>query len=200
MTCTSVKAQQTLGQQLFGGRIPCRERGSCPQILPAAGSAASTVAMLAASIPREASNMDSINAARTGLEQAIGLPAVLDAAYHAFDQMLGAIKDQQDPSGGAFAAFVMSGAAAANGRDALAAAPSLPRAASGDLAETTAGSFHGLTPEDAAAVLAGLSQLLASRLNGACEPSADAADRIACAQAARHAASICSLLGGLPDP
>ena len=144
--------------------------------------------------------MDPINAARTRLEQAVGLPAVLDAAYDAFDQLLGAIEHQQDPSGGAFAAFVMSGAAAANGRDALAAAPSLPRAASGDLAETMAGASHGLTTEDAAAVLAGLSQLLASRLNGTSESSADAGDRIACAQAARHAASICLLLGGVPDP
>src|SRR5262249_2595952 len=156
--------------------------------------------MLAVSVPQEAFEMDPINAARRRLEQAVGLPAVLNAAYDALDQMLGAIEDQQAPSGGAVAAFVMSGAAAANGRDALAAAPALPSAASGDLAETMAGSFHGLTTDDAAAVLAGLSQLLASRLNGASESSADAGDRIACAQAARHAASICSLLGGLPDP
>jgi hypothetical protein len=156
--------------------------------------------MLAVSVHQEAFDMDPINAARTRLEQAIGLPAVLDAAYDAFDQLLGAIEDQQHPSGGAFAAFVMSGTAAANGRDALAAAPSLPRISSGDLAETMAGAAHGLTTEHAAAVLASLGQLLASRLNGASESSADAGDRTACAQAARQAASICALLGGLPDP
>jgi hypothetical protein len=156
--------------------------------------------MLTVSVPQEAFDMDPINAARTRLERAIGLPAVLDAAYHAFDHMLGAIEDQQNPGGRAFAAFVMSGTAAANGRDALTAAPSLPRAVSGDLAEIMAAASHGPTTEDAAAVLAGLSQLLASRLNGASESSADAGDRIACAQAAHHAASICSLLGGLPNP
>ena len=54
--------------------------------------------------------------------------------------------------------------------------------------------------EDAAAVLAGLSQLLSSRLTDASDLSADAGDRVACAQAARHAASICSLLGRTPEP
>ena len=85
--------------------------------------------------------MDQIESARARLEQATGLPAVLDAAYDAFEEMLSALEDQQDRGGGAFAAFVMSGAAAANGRDALAAAPSLPPAPSGDLAAATAGSI-----------------------------------------------------------
>jgi hypothetical protein len=144
--------------------------------------------------------MDPIEAARARLEQAAGLPAVLDAAYEAFEEMLRAIEDQQDPAGGAFAAFVMSGAAAANGRDALAAAPSLPPAASGDLASVIAGSPRDLTTEDAAAVLAGLSQLLASRLTDAGDLSPGAGDRIACTQAARHAVNICSLLGRIPEP
>src|SRR6202043_3720301 len=96
------------------------------------------VAIPAVPVAQEASDMDPIEAARARLEQVAGLPAVLDAAYEAFEEMLRAIEDQQDPDGGAFAAFVMSGAAAANGRDALAAAPSLPPAASGDLADAIA--------------------------------------------------------------
>jgi hypothetical protein len=144
--------------------------------------------------------MDSIDVARARLEQAAGLPPVLDAAYEAFEEMLCAIEDQQDPAGGAFAAFVMSGAAAASGRDALAAAPSLLPAASPEPADAIAVSTGDLTTEDIAAALAALSQLLASRLTGASDLSAEVGDRVACAQAARHAASICSLLGGIPQP
>ena len=98
--------------------------------------------------------MDQIESARVRLEQATGLPAVLDAAYDAFEEMLSALEEQEDRGGAAFAAFVMSATAAANGRDALAAAPSLPPAPSGDLAAAAAGSSRGLAMEDAAAVLA----------------------------------------------
>jgi hypothetical protein len=144
--------------------------------------------------------MDQIESARVRLEQATGLAAVLDAAYDAFEQMLPALEEQQDRGGGTFAAFVMSGTAAANGRNALAAAPSLPSASSGDLAAVTAGSSRGRAAEDAAMVLAGLSQLLSTRLTAASDLSADAGDKLACAQAARHAASICSFLGRTPEP
>ena len=48
--------------------------------------------------------MDPIGSARTRLDRAARLPAVLDAAYEAFENMLPAIfEDQQDPDGGAFA-------------------------------------------------------------------------------------------------
>jgi hypothetical protein len=145
-------------------------------------------------------DMDRIESARARVEEAIGLPAVLDAAYDAFDQMLAAITSQQDRGGATFAAFVMSGTAAANGRDALAAAPSLPPVSSGDLARMASESALDLPTEDAAAVLAGLSQLLSRRLADASDRTADAGDRFACAQAARHAAYVCSLLGGTPGP
>jgi hypothetical protein len=155
--------------------------------------------MLCAFIVQEAYDMNPIDAARHRLEQADGLPAVLDAAYEAFEQMLRAIEDQQDPAGRAFAAFVMSGAAAASGRDALATTPSLPPAASGEPVGAIGRSHHELTTEDASAALAALSQLLAGRLTDASHLSADVGDRVACSQAARHAASICSLLGGIPE-
>jgi len=144
--------------------------------------------------------MNRIDAARARLEHATGLPAVLDAAYDAFEDMLTAIEAHQDPSTGAFAAFVMAGAAAANGRNAVAAAPSLPPAPSGDLPGTEPGPSRGLPAEAAPAVLAALSQLLASRLTKASDLPAGLGDRVACAQAARHAASICALLGGMPEP
>ena len=180
--------------------FPVDSEDVVPRFIEPPGSPARAVAMLAVPVAQEASDMDPIEAARARLDQAAGVAAILDAAYEAFEEMLRAIEDQQDPAGGAFAAFVMSGAAAANGRDALAAAPSLPPAASGDLADAIAGSPRDLTTEDAALALAGLSQLLASRLTDAGDLPAGAGDRVACAQAARHAASICSLLGGIPQP
>jgi hypothetical protein len=142
--------------------------------------------------------MDQIESARARVEQAIGLPALLDSAYDAFEQMLAAITRQQDRGGEAFAAFVMSGTAAANGRDALAAAPSLLPVSSGDLASMASESALDLPTADAAAVLARLSQLLARRLADASDHTADAGDRLACGQAARHAADVCSLLSGTP--
>ena|ERR1700728_2109675 len=143
--------------------------------------------------------MDRIESARARVEQATGWPAILDAAYDAFEQMLTAITSQQDHGGGAFAAFVMSGTAAANGRDALAAAPSLPPVSSSDLASMASTSALDVPAPDAADVLAGLSQLLSRRLTDASAYTADAGDRLACAQAARHAADVCMLLGGPPE-
>jgi hypothetical protein len=142
--------------------------------------------------------MNRIAVARARLERVNWLPAILDAAYNAFEDMLLAIQDQQDRGGGAFAAFVMSGASAASGRDAVAAAPSLPSRASDDAACEVVSSPAAVTTEEAAAVLAGLSQLLASRLADTGALAADVGDRLACTQAARHAADICSLLGGAP--
>lgn len=136
--------------------------------------------------------MDWITAAGARLEQAAGLPAILDAAYDVFEGMLAVIEAGQDPGSAAFTAFVMAAAPAANGRDAIAAAPSLPPAADGHLAGTPA----IVSTEQAAAALARLSRILSSRLNEAVELSADVGDRTACAQAAHHAAAVCSLLGG----
>ena len=142
--------------------------------------------------------MNAIAAARAQLEQASDLAGILDAAYGAFEGMLPVIHGQEDRAGGGFAAFVMSAASAANGRDAVAAAPSLPPAAPGRTPPAIAAPVTDVTEEEAAAVLAGLSQLLASRLADAATWAADAADRAACAVAARHAGAIWSLLAGAP--
>lgn len=144
--------------------------------------------------------MNDIAAVRSRLEQASDLPGILDAAYEAFEGMLPVIHGQEDRAGGGFAAFVMSAASAANGRDAVASAPSLPPAAPGRTPPAIGDRATGVTEEEAAAVLAGLSQLLASRLADAATWAADAADRAACSVAARHAGVIWSLLAGAPRP
>ena len=60
------------------------------------------------------------------LRHAAGLPAILDAAYDAFEDMLLAVRAHEDPAGGLFAAFMMAAASTADGRDALGFAASLP--------------------------------------------------------------------------
>jgi hypothetical protein len=68
---------------------------------------------------------------RTGVEarlrKAADLGAVLAVAYEAFEGMLSLLRQHQDRTGELFAVFVMAAASAADGRDAVAAAPSLPR-------------------------------------------------------------------------
>src|SRR6266568_4569005 len=71
-------------------------------------------------------NMISIAAVRDRLHRASGLTAILDAACDAFEDMLPVIWDHQDPSDGMFIPFVMAATCAANGRDAVLFAPSLP--------------------------------------------------------------------------
>jgi hypothetical protein len=150
---------------------------------------------------------DRITVARKRLEQAAGLSAVLGAAYEAFEDMLLALEDLQDPGGGAFAAFMMSGASAASGRDAVAEAPSLPPPSSVDTRWSGQAGTGPPAPDplpasatagDAAADLAGLSRVLKGRLDEARALAVDAGDRVACVRASRYAAEICSLLGGAP--
>ena len=71
--------------------------------------------------------MTRIDAAQHRMQQASDLAAVLDAAYEAFEAMLSVLHPAQDPASDLFTALVMAAASAANGRNALALAPSLPR-------------------------------------------------------------------------
>lgn len=144
--------------------------------------------------------MDPDESARVRLEQAMGLAAVLDVAYNAFEEMLSEIENQQDRGGEAFAALVMSGSAAASARDALAAAPSLPLGTSRDLVAPAALPSRTRAIEHDTAVLATLSKTLWSQLTEASDLSTDVGDRVACTEAARHAATIWSLLGPAPEP
>jgi hypothetical protein len=143
----------------------------------------------------KAAEMNPMTTARVRLERAVDLPAILDAAYDAFEDMLAVIRSSEEQAEGAFAAFVMSAASAANGRDAVAAAPSLPPAAPRDSDQAGRVTLPDGSAAEAAAAVAGLSQLLARRLTEAAALSADAGERVACLQATRHATDICALLG-----
>jgi hypothetical protein len=58
------------------------------------------------------------------VERAADLPALLAAAYRAFDHALQALRGAEDNAGPLLPAFVLAAAAAADGRDAVAAATS----------------------------------------------------------------------------
>src|SRR5262245_56838255 len=64
--------------------------------------------------------------ARDRVEQADSLAALLDAAHDAFEDMLSVIRVHEDPEDGMFIPLVMVAASVADGRDAIAFAPSLP--------------------------------------------------------------------------
>src|SRR6266851_4492558 len=106
--------------------------------------------------------MTLISRAKEQLQAAEGLPGILDAAHDAFEDMLTVIESWEDPSEGMFITYVTAGMIAANGRDAVLRAPSLPahRLNPGPGEEP-----HDLRPaEDDAQQLAALSMVLAGRL------------------------------------
>ena len=117
--------------------------------------------------------------------QAEDLPALLVAAYRGFDCALQALRGAEDHAGPLLPAFVLAAAAAADGRDAVAAARSFPGAGSwltGDMASPVAA--------EVADEVAGLSLALLTRLRDA----AAAGGGPACAAAAARAGRMRELL------
>ena len=123
--------------------------------------------------------MTRIDIAQQRVQQASDLAAVLDAAYEAFEAMLSVIHPAQDPASDLFTAFVMAAASAANGRNALALAPSLPRYPP-PAVPARERPLPGGPPELAAEVVARLSRLVAGRLSQAAPLAPDTADQAAC--------------------
>lgn len=130
------------------------------------------------------------------VDEADSLADVLDAAYAAYEQMLSVIDGYQDGGGPFYAALVMAAAAAANGRNAIARAPSLPRSGT----RTAFGPAPAPPgPADwraAAATVAALSDAVARRLRSAAADAEEGEDRTACLDAARHADQIHALASG----
>lgn len=132
--------------------------------------------------------MTSIAVVRGQLAAASDLPSVLDAAYSGFEYLLKVFRARESTAQNAFAAFVMSAGRAADGRDAVGFAPSLPPG------------VPALPPRDASsaalAELAALCADLASRLEQYVHPAVRPGDRTACRAAAEHARQIHQLLAG----
>jgi hypothetical protein len=130
------------------------------------------------------------------LEEADSLAVLLDAAYEAFEVIMSMIAGREDSAGTSLAAFVFAAAAAADGRDSIAAAPSLPKTPLQQRSASAARPGPGESAEDLAAGLASLSGLLAVRLAQAAKSATGHQDRAACHEGARQAREILVLLAG----
>jgi len=141
----------------------------------------------------ESSTMTSPSSARRQLIAASGLLAGLKAAYDAFECLLTAFEDDDDPACSTFAAFVMSAALAADGRDAVAFAPSLPPAALDGRLPAMADGERASANE-----LADLCCDVITLLERAAETASNPGDCVACRNAIRCALGIHVLLTGEP--
>jgi hypothetical protein len=137
-----------------------------------------------------------VTAAGNRFRQAHGLPAVLDAACDAFEAILTVIGDYEGTtSTGTAITFLLVATQAANGRDAVLFAPSLPPRALHPMA--AADEPDG--PESMSVIkssVAGVSELLATVLARTATTITDGADLAACRDGATCAARISDLLAG----
>lgn len=140
--------------------------------------------------------MTSLSRVLEQLHTAADLSAILDAAYACFTAMLPVIEQQQDPSNPLFAPFVLAGTSAANGRLALAAAPSLSSSARALMLAPPPEA--DVPARDAVLTIGHVAEVLYRRLRDAALTAADAADRQACTTAARHAADVGARCGRTP--
>jgi hypothetical protein len=141
--------------------------------------------------------MRRLTAAGDRFGQARDLAQVLDAASEAFEEILAVIGGYEDASDGLVVPLLLAATQAANGRDAVLFAPSLPARR---LHQLRVGEEPGRgSAQDVISAVAALCQLLASGLARTAAGVADGADRAACQDAARHARAVHALLtGGSP--
>ena len=137
--------------------------------------------------------MRSLTAAADRFRAAHGLPATLDAACDAFEQILTVIAGyERATSTGLAITFLFAATQAANGRDAMLFAPSLPPTARH--ASAPAGEQREPNARDIKTPIAALAELLARGLGHTATTAADGADRAACHDAAACATRIHYLL------
>src|SRR6266487_532116 len=148
--------------------------------------------------------MHRIACARARLNSARTMPDMLSAACNAFELMLATIREHEERADGLFAAFVMAAASAADGRDALLTAPSLPwplptvsapsAASDSDTSGQATAPPTAIGVDEVADALAEVSQFLDAAPTTVGRHTADPADNAACADAARCAQAMWSLL------
>jgi hypothetical protein len=136
--------------------------------------------------------MDEINRMAARLGATDGLAATLAAGFDAFEAIRAAARDGEDRAPELFAAFMLAAGAAVEGRNALAAAPSLP----GGRGETVS---PAVVPPDVDAgeiadALAALGGLLTARLREAAGLAPGTGNEAACTNGARAAEQIQRLL------
>lgn len=134
------------------------------------------------------SDMPVINDIELRLRQAASLPQVLSAGFDAFEAIRLTARDCEGRASELFAAFMTTADAAVDGREALAAAPSLPLDGAGG-AMVAAGDTGQV-----ADILAALAAVLHQRLIDASDLADTPDDRSACQDAADAAARIWQLM------
>ena len=139
--------------------------------------------------------MRRLTAAGDRFGQARHLAPELDAACDAFEEILAVIGDCEDADDALVVPLLLAATQAADGRDAVLFAPSLParrlHQPTGVGEELERGNA-----QDVIAAVTGLCQLLAFGLARTAAAVADGADRTACRDAARHARAVHALLTG----
>lgn len=141
--------------------------------------------------------LDQISAIRGRLDQARQLPDVLSASWDAFDLLAAACRQGQNGSRETFATYAFAATAATEGQIAVTIAPALPARPL-----ITTSDHHVFQAEEKAltGALAGLAQLLHTRLAAATGLASTDADQQACADAALHASQVARLLDpGVPS-
>src|SRR6266516_934761 len=142
-----------------------------------------------------------IDAMAARIDRADGLAGALVAGWDAFELIRAAALRAAEQAGGLrgadradglFAAFMLASAAAANGRDVVGFAPSLPpdqALGTGDPGDAAVGCV-GLLAD----ALAELASALRARLLAAAGSASGGADRAACRDAAREAENVRAML------
>jgi hypothetical protein len=164
-----------------------------------AGRVAGPGAIVAVINEQEVTMATSISWQAERVRGAAGLPEVLESAWRAFECMLAEAEANEDPATPLFPAFVLAATAAANGRDAVLLAPSLPWPPQDSPPN---GEQVGGPAEPTGAVARGLALLckvLISQLETAAGSAASSGDRDACRFAAGRARAIYDLLAGAGD-
>lgn len=141
--------------------------------------------------------MDDMTSLVARLRQDASLPATLTASFDTFEAIRRLARVCQNAGPDLFAAFMTTAAAAADGRDAITTAPSLPPG-SASLPDML--SRLETEPVGAADAIAALAATLAARLDDAADQATTPADRAACGAAAQAASEIHQLMtrGDLP--
>lgn len=135
--------------------------------------------------------MLAIDAMRARLDGAGSLAETLATGWDAFELLRAATDGCADGADGLFAAFMTASASAANGRDLVGWAPSLPPGRAAGIGPRHE-PLHD--PDEVADALAMLATALSARLSSAASQAAHTEDRSACEHAADEARRIRALL------
>lgn len=130
--------------------------------------------------------------AERSLAGASSLPGLFAAAWTIFELLMQLAEADAAAAPEMYPALTLARGAAAQGRNAIAFAPSMPA--------VYAAPPEGLVPgaasvSEAADTAARLAALLGTRLQDAARAAADPGDRAACEDASGHAGRVCALLG-----